>query len=248
MLLLAAPVVVTLVVLVLPSSRVATAQDAGSGSPTTTTTGRRTVETVYLADCATCHGAEAQGIDGRGPSLEGVGAALVDYELTTGRMPLRQPGDKTVRHDPKYDAPTITALDAYVASLAGGGPQIPVVGNGDVAKGGELFRLQCAACHSWAGNGGALLEREAPSLHSSTPTQIAEAVRTGPGTMPAFGNAALDSRQLDDVVAYVRTLAHPQDRGGFGLWHLGPFIEGAVGWFIALGGVLLGLRWIGTRR
>lgn len=225
----------------------AIAQDAGTGSATTTTT-RADVATTFLADCATCHGADAMGIEGRGPSLQGVGEAMVDYELSTGRMPLDAPGDRTVRRAPRYDRRTIGALDGYVASLAGGGPEIPTVGNGDVSKGGELFRLQCAACHSWAGNGGALLEREAPSLHASTPTQVAEAVRTGPGTMPTFGNAALDSGQLDDVVAYVRTLAHPDDRGGFGLWHLGPFVEGAVGWFVALGGVLLGLRWIGTRR
>ena len=84
-----------------------------------------------------------------------------------------------------------------------------------VAQGGSVFRLQCAACHAWAGDGGALLHREAPALHEATPTQIAEAVRVGPGAMPAFGTAALTDGQLADLVAYVRYLDHPKDRGGW---------------------------------
>src|SRR6185295_16572296 len=98
-----------------------------------------------------------------------------------------------------------------VDTLGPGGPDIPVVdpAAGNLAEGGDLFRLQCAACHAWAGDGGALLHREAPALHDSTARQIAEAVRIGPSTMPAFGTAALSPKELNDLVSYVRYLRHP---------------------------------------
>src|SRR5438105_10423424 len=164
---------------------------------------------TWLADCAICHGADAKGTN-RGPSLVGVGRASVDYELTTGRMPitdpaveLGNPNQVVRRHKPYYDPPKINALEDYLDGFTGGtGPGIPNVDpNANRATGGETFRLQCAACHAWAGDGGALLHREAPQLHDATPTQVAEAVRVGPGMMPAFGGAALDNRQLDELVA-----------------------------------------------
>jgi ubiquinol-cytochrome c reductase cytochrome c subunit len=157
--------------------------------------------------------------------------------------------DRTVRrHAPAYDHRTIAALVAYVGRLvADGGPAIPVVNDGHEAAGGALYRESCAACHSWSGEGGALYAREAPPLHAATAVQIAEAVRVGPGQMPEFGTAALTASQLDDLVAYVRALDHPRDRGGLGLAHVGPVAEGAVGLLALL--VLLGVcSWIGDRR
>ena len=230
--------------------------------------GAADVRQIFLSDCAVCHGSTGQGSP-RGPSLAGVGRASLDYELSTGRMPLArvgrvddQPGtplepqpntagaDPDIvprRHDPAYDQPTVTALVDYVAALAGGGgPDIPHPVGGNLAEGGDLFRLQCAACHAWAGDGGALLRREAPPLHASTPTQIAEAIRVGPGQMPAFGVAALTDDQVASVAAYVRYLDAPQDRGGDPLWHLGPVTEGAIA-LVALAVMLLFTRWIGER-
>ena len=224
---------------------------------------------TYLSDCAVCHGADAHGTS-TGPTLSGVGVASIDYELTTGRMPLvqspaRNPANgvlqplpgvqlpdadaKTERHDPAYPPEMIEALDKYVGELSAGGPDIPDVDPtaGDLAAGGTTFRLQCAACHAWAGDGGALLHREAPQLHAATPTQIAEAIRVGPGTMPAFGFAAISPDDLNSVVAYVRYLDHPKDRGGLPLWHLGPFAEGAIAWLIGMTVLLLATRWSGER-
>lgn len=223
---------------------------------------------LYLADCGVCHGADGHGT-ARGPSLAEVGRASLDYELSSGRMPLAgvgraddrpgaplqplpnkadsDPDMSPRRHSPAYPKETIEQLVNYVSTLTGGrGPDIPHVGEGEIAAGGELFRLQCAACHSWAGDGGALVRFQSPALHSATEVQIAEAVRVGPGQMPAFGDAALTDEQLADVVAYVRYLENPDDRGGEPLWHLGPFAEGAVS-LLALGGLLMFVRWIGER-
>jgi ubiquinol-cytochrome c reductase cytochrome c subunit len=205
---------------------------------------------VFLRDCATCHGADGRGT-GRGPDLRGAGAGLVDYYLSTGRMPLGAPDESVRRGPPAYSPDRIRSLVRYVEQLVGrDGPGIPRVdpAAGDLSAGGTLFRLQCAACHAWSGKGGALLHVDAPTTHPSTPVQIAEAVRGGPGNMPAFGAAALTRSQLDSVVRYVRYLDRPDDRGGLPLWHLGPLAEGAVAVFLGLGVVVLATRWIGTRR
>ena len=219
-----------------------------------------TVQDVYLRDCATCHGADARGTE-FGPDLHGAGAAQVDFQLSTGRMPAptgdaaqhrQRPSEKVAqeRRTPRYDATTRRELVDYVVQLAGGGgPAIPDLhaGAGNVAAGGTVYRLQCAACHAWSGDGGALLQREAPSTHAATPLEIAEAVRAGPGNMPAFGHAALNDEQLHSLVRYVRYLDDPQDHGGSPLWHLGPLAEGAVAVFVGLGLLVLAVRWIGTR-
>jgi len=229
-----------------PLSRAAVAQTPPQATP------RAGVVRTWLADCAVCHGSDGRGSD-RAPSLAGAGAALVDYELSSGRMPLPPTASsttKTRRHQAAYPPAQQRALVAYVVGLTGGGGEaIPTVDlrGADLAAGGEQFRLQCAACHAWAGDGGALLHREAPDLHDATPVQIAEAVRTGPGTMPAFGQAALDEAQLNGVVAYVRYLDHPKDRGGQPLWHLGPMAEGAVAVILGLGLLILVTVWIGER-
>jgi ubiquinol-cytochrome c reductase cytochrome c subunit len=208
------------------------------------------IRTVFLADCAVCHGSTGRGTEA-GPSLVGVGAAAVDYWVSTGRMPLAPDhhGARIDRRAPRYPPAEINALVTYVAQLAGGGPAIPHVSSvgSDAASGGVLYRLNCAACHSWAGTGGALEDREAPSLFAATPTQIAEAVRTGPEPMPRFGQAALSDQQLADVVAYVRVLDHADNRGGSPLWHAGPLAEGAVAIVLGLGALLIITRLIGTR-
>jgi ubiquinol-cytochrome c reductase cytochrome c subunit len=138
---------------------------------------------------------------------------------------------------------------AYVHGLVGGGPAIPRVDaeTGSLQSGGSVYRLNCAACHAWSGDGGALLNREAPAVHAATEVQIAEAIRTGPGNMPAFGTAAITRKQLDSVIRYVRHLDHPDDRGGLALGHLGPLAEGAVAIVVALGVLVIAVRSIGTR-
>ncbi len=244
------------------------AQSEGAQSDgTATAPGDEDTRLLYLADCGVCHGTEGRGTT-RGPSLVGVGRASLDYQLTTGRMPIarvgraEEPGhplqplpnrglpeadEPSKRHRPAYSAETIAALVDYVDQLTGGGgPDIPVLTHGDLAEGGSLYRLQCAACHAWAGDGGALLHVDAPSLHASTPTQIAEAVRLGPGQMPAFGEAALTDEQLSSVVTYVRDLDNARDHGGRPLWHLGPVAEGGLA-LLALAGLMVFLRWIGER-
>jgi ubiquinol-cytochrome c reductase cytochrome c subunit len=211
---------------------------AAVAGPSTQRTQAGTLERgreLFLTSCSGCHGAEGGGTH-QGPSLLGVGAAAADFQLSTGRMPLADPSAQAVRKPPAFSPREIDALVAYVASL-GDGPPIPDVdpAAGDLSEGGTLFRLNCAACHSAAGAGGALsYGDDAPNLWSATPLQVAEAIRTGPGQMPVFGPDTFSKHQVDSIVRYVRYLDDPDDPGGFSLGRIGPITEGMVALLLGL--------------
>jgi ubiquinol-cytochrome c reductase cytochrome c subunit len=202
---------------------------------------------LFQVACSSCHGLNGEGTK-RGPTLVGVGAASADFYLSTGRMPLDNPGVQPERKRPAYTARQIRQLVAYVASL-GPGAAIPVIeGKGDLVEGNQLYANNCASCHSSAGAGGALGKSAyAPRLSRSTPVQVAEAVRIGPGPMPRFGPETFDDHQVAAIVRYVQYLHRPDDRGGHGLGHLGPIPEGFVAWVVGLGLIVVAIRWIGTR-
>lgn len=202
---------------------------------------------LYADSCAGCHGEDLRGRTGQGPSLQGVGAAAVDFYLATGRMPLPDPTDEPVRADPVFSRGDIQALVAYVAGF--GGPGIPAVNpdRGDVARGKEAFTESCAGCHQVVARGGIVTGAFVPALTEATPRQLAEAVRIGPYLMPRFGQRQIDRETLDDIAAYVRAQRHPDNRGGWAIGNIGPVPEGLVAWLLA-GVVLLGVvRLLGER-
>jgi ubiquinol-cytochrome c reductase cytochrome c subunit len=215
---------------------------------------------LFAVGCASCHGLNAQGsTDGEGnstaPSLIGVGAASVDFQVGTGRMPAQQPGAQIPRKPPVYTPAEIEALAAYVASLAPG-PAIPAqesydiskVTDEQIARGGELFRTNCTACHNFAGKGGALPRGAyAPSLMGSTPKHIYEAMLTGPQQMPVFSDQVMTPQDKRDVIAYVNALQTQKDPGGFGLGRLGPVTEGLWGWLVGIGLLVVVAVWIGAK-
>ena len=203
---------------------------------------------LYVAGCSTCHGVMGEGT-GQGPPLMGVGPANVDFMLSTGRMPLADPDAQPVRNPPRYSPSEIAAIVAYVVSLGPGGPEIPVVvpESGDLARGRQIYSANCLACHGAAAQGasvggGAI----APSLHVSSPVQLAEAPRIGPGVMPLFDEEVISEEDMNSLVRYVLSLRTGQDRGGLGLGHVGPVIEGLVGWLIGLGLLVVVIRLTGT--
>ena len=204
---------------------------------------------LYEVACTTCHGAGGEGVEDRGPSLIGVGAASADFYLSTGRMPLDRPRAQAERKRVAYTPAQIRQLVAYVASL-GPGPAIPRIpaSAGNLAEGNRLYANNCAPCHSSAGAGGALGHAVyAPPLKRSTPVQTAQATRIGPGAMPVFGPETLDDEEVASIVRYVEYLKKPDDRGGFGLGRLGAIPEGFVAWVVGLGAMLMAVRWIGTK-
>jgi ubiquinol-cytochrome c reductase cytochrome c subunit len=213
---------------------------------------------LFDQTCSSCHGPTAQGVDENGnatigPNLQGVGAATVDFWVSTGRMPATD--IKAVEAERKYTRLTNTQalqLAAYVNSLDPAVPAIPTpnLKGADLSVGSDLFSLNCAACHTITGAGDALaFGTNAPTIQNRevTPQQVAEAMRIGPANMPRFtGN--LDDQQVRDVVAYVtERIQHPADPGGAGLGGVGPVAEGFVALLIGVGGLALICFWIGER-
>ena len=205
---------------------------------------------LFLSNCASCHGISAAG-GPNGPSLVGVGAAAVDFQVATGRMPMQQPGVQAGRATPQFDQKQTNALAAYVASL-GDGPAVPskeyTSGGGNVAKGGELFRVNCAMCHNFAGSGGALTRgKYAPPLMNVSEKHIYEAMLTGPQSMPVFNDTNLSPKDEQDVIAYLKYIETEASPGGHSLGNLGPVADGLFAWTIFIG-ILIGFAvWLGKK-
>jgi quinol---cytochrome-c reductase cytochrome c subunit len=202
--------------------------------------------TVYLRDCAWCHGTDGGG-SGRAPSLKTDGPADADFWLRTGRMPLTSADAKVKPGPPAYDPKTLDALVSYVGSL-GTGEQIPRIAPGDKAIGESLFISNCAPCHSSSGTGMILPDGTwAPTLFSTPPKQIAEAVRIGPGQMPRFGKKTMDEEELNGLVSYVSDLGSPQVIGGHPLDQLGPIAEGIFFFLLPLPLLVVVIRLLGKK-
>jgi ubiquinol-cytochrome c reductase cytochrome c subunit len=220
------------------------AQSAPPADPQLVARGRR----LFSEACASCHATDLRGRPGRGPSLHGVGARSADFYLSTGRMPLSAPDEEPVRTHPAYGAGVRAALVSFIASF--GGPGIPAVdpARGDLAEGRKLFTDHCAGCHQVVARGGVVPPAGvAPALQQATPVQVAEAVRIGPYTMPAFSSREIDARQLTSIARYVAWTRHPEDRGGWGIGNIGPVPEGMVAWLIGGLGIVLVARLLGER-
>ncbi len=213
---------------------------------------------LFRANCATCHGLNAEGrATGQGdkiagPPLAGVGAAAVDFQVGTGRMPMAQPGVQAGQGEVKFTDEQIEALGAYVASLAPG-PAVPSdemvdPSQGDPALGGDLFRVNCAMCHNFAGSGGALTRgKYAPSLKDVSGKHIYEAMVTGPQSMPVFNDANVTPENKRDIIAFLDTLDQQENPGGMTLGSLGPVTEGLFAWVFGLG-ILVGCAvWLGSK-
>jgi ubiquinol-cytochrome c reductase cytochrome c subunit len=206
---------------------------------------------IFLEGCATCHGLAAQG-SSDGPSLIGVGAAAVDFQVSTGRMPLAAPDNQAPQKAVVYTADQISALAAYVASL-GPGPSIPSASDvsttdAELAEGGVLFRTNCAQCHNFAGRGGALSDgKYAPSMMNATPTQMYEAMLTGPQNMPVFNDKTMPPAQKQAIIKYIKNLQQAQAPGGLALGSYGPVTEGVFIWTAGIGALLAAAVWIGAK-
>ena len=192
---------------------------------------------LFVESCASCHASDGSGTE-YGPDITEAGEAAADFQLRTGRMPLANSTDQTVRKEPAFDEHEIEALVAYVGSL-GDGPEIPnvVVEAGDLREGQQLFVDNCAACHGATANGGAAgVGALAPSLYQASPLEIAEAIVTGPGEMPVFD---LDDTERNSIVRFLKYLQEEEAPGGADIGGIGPVPEGFIGW--AVGMLSLGL-------
>jgi ubiquinol-cytochrome c reductase cytochrome c subunit len=229
--------------------------ETDQASQSTVAEGRR----LFLVGCSSCHGENGEGILTKkgtqlGPPLAGVGAAAVDFQVGTGRMPMARPGVQAEKKQAVYSPEEITALAAFVASL-GPGPALPEEENYNtddldeeaVARGGRFWRTNCTACHNFAAKGGALPNgKYAPALDGVSNKHIYEAMLTGPQQMPVFSDTVLKPEEKRDIIAYVRSLQEQPKYGGTTLGSLGPVSEGLAGWLVGIGGLVGFCVWIAS--
>ena len=221
---------------------------------------------IYDTACITCHGANLQGIEGRGPSLVGIGAGSVYFQVHSGRMPMMSNDSQAERKAPRYTEQQTLALAAYVAAN-GGGPDIVYNDDGsvaqeslrganyngeiqaeDVAKGSELFRMNCASCHNFTGQGGALSSGKfAPELAPANEQEIYQAMLTGPQNMPKFSDRQLTADEKKDIIAYLKSAKETPSPAGWDLGGLGPVAEGLAMWIIGISALCAAALWIGSR-
>ena len=205
---------------------------------------------LFAANCATCHGMGASGTDA-GPSLVGVGAASVDFQVGTGRMPMQMNGPQALEKPVQFNDEQTNQLSAYVASL-GAGPAIPEEGlldeGGDAAAGGELFRVNCAMCHNAAAAGGALTRGKfAPALADVSGKHIYEAMVTGPQNMPVFSDSNITPEDKRDIITFLKQIETTGSPGGADLGSLGPVAEGLFVWVAGLGVIIAFTIWLTSR-
>ena len=214
---------------------------------------------LFLVGCSSCHGLNGEGIVTKrgtqyGPSLAGVGAAAVDFQVGTGRMPMARPGAQAEKKAVVYTQEEISALAAYVASL-GPGPAVPEKSQYDasdadtesIARGGQFFRTNCTACHNFAAVGGALPGgKYAPSLDGVTDKHIYEALLTGPQQMPVFSDGVLKPSEKRDIIAYLNSVQEAPKYGGSPLGSYGPVSEGLFAWLVGIGACVVFAVWIAS--
>ncbi|UDL83997.1 cytochrome c [Corynebacterium uberis] len=221
---------------------------------------------IYDVACVTCHGANLQGIKARGPSLIGVGEGSVYFQVHSGRMPMMSNDAQAERKKPRYTEQQALAMAAFVAAN-GGGPELVRNEDGsiamdalrganfdgkidpaDVARGSELFRLNCASCHNFTGRGGALSSgKYAPGLNPANEQEIYQAMLTGPQNMPKFSDRQLSADEKKDIIAYIKSAKETPSPGGWSLGGLGPVSEGFFMWAVGLVALIAAAAWIGTR-
>ena len=221
-------------------------------APTTAQEDIANGQALFEATCSSCHGLDAQGTD-QAPSLIGAGAAAVYFQMSTGRMPAKELGAENGRGPVKFTEQEIRDVAAYIQSI-GGGPEIPTPAQvstvgADTALGSQLFMANCAQCHGFAGDGGALTYgKYAPALTQSTPTQIYTAMLTGPEAMPVFSDGALTPSAKRDIIAYVTETRTEPNPGGLSLGRIGPVTEGLVVFLGGMGVLVLIAMWITAKR
>jgi ubiquinol-cytochrome c reductase cytochrome c subunit len=213
---------------------------------------------LFAVGCSSCHGLNGEGQVAeniQGPPLVGVGAASVHFQVSTGRMPMAQPGPQAPKKANLYSEEEVIALSAFVASL-GPGPGIPTpeeyeptnIPEEELARGGELFRTNCSACHNFEGAGGALPNgKYAPPLVGVDNIHLYEAMLTGPQQMPVFSDEVLTPENKRAIIGYLNELHEQDDRGGLALGGIGPVSEGFWTWTLGLGSLIAASIWIAAK-
>jgi len=210
-------------------------------------------ERIFNNTCISCHGANLEGVKDRGPSLVGVGEASVYFQTSSGRMPAMAQSAQIPEKPAVLTPEEVDAVAAYVQAN-GGGVEMPAESGAalrgeDPARGGELFRFNCASCHNFTGRGGALSSgKEAPALDGVSEEEMYAAMLSGPQNMPRFSERQLSPEEKKDIIAYVKSVTDGNNNpGGSPIGGLGPQSEGFIAFVVGIVALLGITLWIGAK-
>jgi len=182
-------------------------------------------EALYQEHCATCHGANGKGGIGLPLHLEDF-LRIADRDYLVRTMKHGRPGRVMPSFQHILTDEERQRIAAFIESWQQGPEmELPGVGEGDAQRGAKLFQERCASCHGFKGQGGSQ-PQEAPGhlagdrkvvppalnnsgfLASASDAFIKATLmhgRTGTPMDPYGNGAKLSERQLDDLVAYIRS-------------------------------------------
>lgn len=241
-----------LIVLGTTYSVAATSTQTSMQSAPATSTMVEEGKTIFARGCSSCHGLNAEGTK-IAPSLIGVGAASVDFQVSTGRMPMADMSVQAMRKPPVFNEEEVAQLAAYVASLAPGPAAIKNEDlawerDGNTAEGGTLFRTNCAMCHNFSGQGGALTQgKYAPTLMGVEPRHIYEAMITGPQSMPVFSDKVITPQEKLSIIKWLKAAEKEPSNGGASLGRVGPVTEGLLAWTLGIGTLIGVAVWLASK-
>ena len=208
---------------------------------------------IYNNTCISCHGANLEGVKDRGPSLIGIGEANVYFQTSTGRMPAVAQSAQIPEKPRKLTPEEVDAVSAFVQAN-GGGVEMPeergeALRGDNPARGGELFRFNCASCHNFTGRGGALSSgKEAPALDGVAEEEIYAAMVSGPQNMPRFSERQLSPEEKKDIIAYVKSVTNGNNNpGGTPLGGIGPVSEGLIAFIVGMSALIGFALWLGAK-
>lgn len=167
-------------------------------------------QSVFLVQCAPCHGMDAEGIDGRAQNLtKRISAASVKDVVLNGSAALgtNPAGNLGYMMGAMPDRNGLfnansggMITDAEIDTVSN------YVANGMQGEGADIFAGACASCH---GVDGAGMGGMAPNLHTYDDTLVANVLKHGKkasiGEMPSF-EGRLSETQVKAIAHYLRSI------------------------------------------
>ncbi len=167
-------------------------------------------QSVFLVQCAPCHGVDAEGIDGKAQNLtkrisaESVKAVILKGSAAIGNNPAGNLGyamGAMPDRNGLFNANSGAMIsDTEIATVSA------FVANGMTGAGADIFAGACSSCHGADGQG---MNGMAPNLASYDDTIIANVLKHGKksaiGAMPSFDGRLTDT-QVKAVASYIRSI------------------------------------------
>ncbi len=186
------------------------ATSSGAHTATSTAADVAAGQQLYEVSCITCHGNEPAGcqrtrtVADRRRRRRRVlpGRAPAGCQRPAGRPDGAQGG----RSSPRADQPARGLRPGERRRPGTPDRQSARQRRSASANGGDLFRLNCASCHGFAGAGGATVRRQVRAhAQDATDSQIYAAMLTGPQNMPVFSDNQLTSDEKRAIIDYIQT-------------------------------------------